>query len=73
MTKLTAVAEVSTEDMNYLADATLDDTGAQSDELANTLYILGVDGDNNWQSGSIVAEGAACGPAPVTISVIAHF
>ncbi len=67
--KLTAKAEVSTEDMNYLVDATRDYTGAQVEELANTLYILGVDGNNARCIGSIVAEGAACGSASEGISV----
>jgi len=67
--KLTAKAEVSTEDMNYLVDATLDYTGAQVEELANTLYILGVDGDNAWRCVSVAADEVACGPAPSTISV----
>ncbi len=67
--KLLAKAGIGPEDMNYLVDATADYTGAQVEELANTLYILGVDGDNARRSGSVVAVGTACGPAPEGISV----
>ncbi len=45
--RLLAKAKASNTDMNYLLQATDDYTGAQLEELANTLYILAVEGDNS--------------------------
>ena len=69
LARLLAKAEVSPEDMSYLVEATREYTGAQVQELANTLYILSADSDNPRCSGSVVAEGAASGPASEGISV----
>ena len=40
-----AGAEIRPEDMNYLVEATNEYTGAQIEELVNTLYILAVQED----------------------------
>lgn len=55
--KLLDKADVSKGDMNYLVESTNDYTGARIEELANTLYILAVEGDNNVQpTGDAEAE-----------------
>ena len=70
LSRLLAAARLSPEDMNYLVSGTRDYTGAQVQELANTLYILSADGDNGGCVGSVAADGAACGPqVPEGISV----
>ena len=43
--KLLAKAKVASEDMSYLVSSTEDYTGAQLEELANTLYILAIQQD----------------------------
>ncbi len=60
LVKLLAKAEVASEDMSYLIASTEDHTGAQLEELANTLYILAVECD---ASGSGNGDGAP--PTPL--------
>lgn len=45
--KLLAKAAVAPADLNYLVEITADYTGAQVEELVNTVYILAMDKDND--------------------------
>jgi len=51
LAKLLAKAELSARDMNHLVASTTDYTGAQIEELSNTLYILAVDASNDRPDG----------------------
>jgi hypothetical protein len=46
LTRLLANADISPDDMDHLVQATRDCTGAQIEELANTVYLLAVQQDN---------------------------
>ena len=51
LARLLAKAEISATDMDHLVAATVDYTGAQVEELSNTLYIMAVDANNDRADG----------------------
>ncbi len=58
LVKLLAKAVIHPQDAEYLAEATDGYTGAQIEELTNTLYILAAEAENAWAGANVSGEAA---------------